>query len=1121
MRRSFGITCLGVVAVMATACGQKSSSQELASSIASADAPPSPPVAATTRAASADRDMIVILRDQLPELSRGRGARRVRAGAIAAAQAPLLGKLQAEKARRARSFELVNGFATRLSPAEIAELSARSEVLAVVPDRAIPIRRRANRPAGSAKRGSPGTSAESLCGTLEPEALQLTHAAFLDPSVPQAQEVLDGAGIPVTGKGVKVAFIADGLDTNVPGFTRPDGSKVFIDYQDFSGDPAGTPTGGGEAFGDASSIAAQDMPNGWPLTFDISTFVSTMHPLPSPCNIRVRGIAPGVSLVGLKVVSELGYTVWTSTWVEAIDWAVVHDEVDVLNESFGNAPFPDDSADPIALADAAAVRAGVTVVAGTGDAAADSLESPGTEPAVIGVGATTSFRLYAQTSLLPFTSGYIDGNTAGFSSAGLAQSRPRTLALAAPGSTNPTLYADCLDLNGNATPIEIFNGTSESAPLTSGAAALVIQAYRSTHGGVSPAPALVKSILMSSARDLGAPSDEQGAGLLDALKAVTTALSVADENASPVARGDGLLLAPTNASFIAQPRELLQQTFQITNTGTTTLDVRPALESLAAPIAGGTFALSLDPASDATFVDATGQAEPYVTQSFAVPEGADHLDAAIAWQPLVAGSPTLATLFLVDPSGRLATYSFPQDASGYAQAEVVHPAAGTWTAVISPPTWTDSSPTPPAWNYAGPVQLRWSAERFATVGMVSPSRLTLPPGGTASVAVKMNAPSEPGDFTGALRLHSVGGAALSEIPFTVRTLIPLGPEGGSFTGTLTGGNARALAILTYAFDVPEGVRDLAMSLDLPDSGYALGGLLVDPSGMILASSTNADPSGANQNVLQMFCVAPRPGRWRFLLQDAQSSGNETSIDFRARITFDTAKVFAPALPDSPETVLSASQPAIAIPLTVTNTGGLEEEFFADTRLDTFALVTLLQVPGGATTLPGFYATMVVPPRTIAVQFAAQSPAPIMMNATFATLSPEITGQETASGNIASIEAPEVAFGEWFILPALIGPFGPAGAPAAPVTTSAIATTHPFDPSLTADSGNWWADQMEGTQTYNPLVLAAGARGTITLTLTPDPSQVGTTVRGFVDVDTLTPYGYEEVAQVPYVYTVGP
>jgi hypothetical protein len=213
---------------------------------------------------------------------------------------------------------------------------------------------------------------------LEPEALQLTNTAFLNSATEQAQSVLDGNHKPVIGTGVKVAFIADGLDTTVPGFIRPDGSHVFVDYEDFSGDPAGTATAGGEAFGDASSIAAQDMPNGKPLYYDISKFVNAAHPLPSPCNIRIRGMAPGASLMGLKVFSQLGYTT-TSGFVQAIEYAVSHG-ADVINESFGGNPYPDTANDPISLADNAAVAAGVTVTVSTGDAAMNTLGSPSTNP---------------------------------------------------------------------------------------------------------------------------------------------------------------------------------------------------------------------------------------------------------------------------------------------------------------------------------------------------------------------------------------------------------------------------------------------------------------------------------------------------------------------------------------------------------------------------------------------------------------------------------------------------------------------------------------------------------------------------------------------------------------------
>ena len=61
------------------------------------------------------------------------------------------------------------------------------------------------------------------------------------------------------------------------------------------------------------------------------------------------------------------------------------------------------------------------------------------------------------------------------------------------------------------TNIQSFGGTSESAPFIAGGAALVIQAYRASHGGSSPSPLLVRQLMTSTSTDLGEPSAEEGA----------------------------------------------------------------------------------------------------------------------------------------------------------------------------------------------------------------------------------------------------------------------------------------------------------------------------------------------------------------------------------------------------------------------------------------------------------------------------------------------------------------------------------------------------------------------------------------------------------------------------------
>jgi hypothetical protein len=1130
-------------------------------------------------AAAQQANVIVILRDQLPNVPPARRSMGARTSALASSQSPLIAQLQRTRARSVRQFGTINAFATAVSPLEASALAANPLVQAVVPDRAIALMR-----GKTAVKSAPATAASRpydpsvLCGTLEPEALQLTNAAFLNASAAQAQRVVDGKGQAITGQGVKVAFLADGMDPTLQGFIRPDGSRVFIDYQNFSGDPAGTPTtGDGEGFGAASAIAAQDMPNGKPLVFDISQFVNPAHPLPAPCSIQIRGIAPGASLVGLDVVSSMGLAT-TSMFVQAIEYAVVHDDVDVINEPFGGNPMPDTTEDPVSLANDAAVSAGVTVVVGTGDAGpAGTLGASATQPDVIAVGTSTAYRIYEQISYgaQALAKGYMSNNISSLSSGGFAQRDARTVDVVAPGdfawslcSTNLALYGYCTNLTAAAaaTPIQAFGGSGEASPMTAGEAALVIQAYRSSHAGTDPTPAVVKQIIMSSATDLGAPSSEQGAGLINALLAVQTALS--NSNGLPKAfsnnsnighssdravtdlsrdlnpkpqRAGGVLYQPNSAHITDAVHEHESLQFQVSNTGTSTLRLNPALQVLGAPIAGASHTLTLAPTTNPTFVGPTGTPLPYITQKFEVPAGAQHLDAAIAYRvnSIIGSGPGLGivSLALLDPRGRQVAYSLPQSIfNGYGQVDVVKPLAGTWTALI----WTGP---PGNGSYSGAVQFSWSAEKFVAVGAVSPASLNLAAGATQTLTVSMPRATQAGDLAAAIRFDqpdNPAAASLAAIPVSLRTLIPIGPTGGSFSGTLTGGgNGATGPTQTFEFIVPAGVNDLNLELKVADPNVFLQAYLVDPPGNPLNEADNISVVDTSYlPALEIYREHPQAGTWHFVLSHNAlpgintSSGTQTSQPFTGKVAFDTARVTVPGLPNNPSTVLSSGTP-VSYNVNITNTGVIPENYFIDARLSTqqsLALTSLIVDCGNFFTgaaCPVYY----VPPQTTAVTFSVQTSIPITMDVS--SPGPNIFATSTGANSVtANFQAPEVPSGGWVVSVSPVGPFGAVGAPSEPVTTTATALLKPFDFAVTAYGGDLWAavaygdfypgvGVMEGVL---PTIILAGATGVIQVTITPAPSQLGKTISGDLYVDTLGAYEVGlggEVVRIPYSYTVGP
>jgi len=1078
--------------------------------------------AAQVQALSRDatQSVIVVFKDQVPSLPANTTFGAKRLVAVKQIQSQVVGQLRQLHAANLHSYSLLNAVSATVSAAEEARLAANPAVSEVVPNATAHLE--FNTPGAAvqatAEKGGQRSGSASLPKTstgskvcqeegspaveLDPQALETIRA---NSNIPGAGPTAASLGI--TGAGVKVAFVAEGIDVDQPNFQRANGSHVIIDQADFTGEGDVSKVSGGEASLDASSIAAQG-----------NVVYRAKFANGQTCDFVVEGAAPGAELVSLKAFPS-DHDATSTSLLEAIDYAVTVEHVNVLSESFGYNPLPDTMNDLIRKADEAAVAAGTVVDVSSGDAGPTSTQgSPSTDPAVISAGASTTYRVYAQEDIENYSAigakGWENDNTSGLSSGGSTFDL-KGPNLVAPGDLNwdtcnprPHVFGAC-----------VSGGTSESAPLTSATAALVIQAYRKTHGGATPTPALVKQIILSTTTDLGLPANQQGSGLLDSYKAVLEAESI--DRAPSHAASETVSLSTSDITATEPVNTSVVRPITITNTGAKTQTVRLAGRTLSAP---STLVSSSFPE--------TGTSWSKVI-TFSVPAGEGYLDTHLATDPNPASG--FVDIQLVDPSGRLAEAALTQGYSDTANAGVRFPEAGTWTAYLEYGQGSSSG--------SEPTQFVATAQTWTRFGTVTPSSVTIAPGQSATVQTTFVTPGAAGDESAAVSVD--GGGVVTSIPVGLRSLVPFANGVGQFSTDLMGGNGRdgaPAAVAYFAFDVPAGEPELNVNTAYKDGDFDNYSIyLVSPSGealghasnqlltggTVLNPTTSKTEPGAVSHVL-----SPPPGRWMLIVALANpASGPLVSSPLTGTIDFDSVTPVVSGLPDSSSRVIYVGQSRTAA-ITITNTSSVPQAYFLDARLDTSVTdnLTPLTKATGISLPLGISAAIpqwIVPTDTTSVTSTASATSPVTfdMSPYLGNIGGEVNGDPqvgaVSSGDTAAstISANVLTPGDWDVDPALTGTFKAKPAPGATVNLAMTATTLAFDPAVHTTYGDLWS----GNNTVTPVVVSPGQ--TITLYATISPTAVGT-VHGTLFLDTATdinPFGEaipagDQVAAIPYSYT---
>lgn len=208
---------------------------------------------------------------------------------------------------------------------------------------------------------------------------------------------------------------------------------------------------------------------------------------------RLKGMAPGSWLVGIKVLDQYGRG-RVSDVIAGLEWclkSLPSLNIKIINLSLGTAAQDVYRRDPLCRAAALAWRKGITIFSaiGKGNEKVLNLNSPGIYPGIVKVaGLNRQEAIIADDAGL--TSPVVAGNPGLFLK---------------PDLVAPDNQITSINIEGD---YSIISGASAAAPLAAGCAALILERMPNLN------PSQLKQQLIQSAKDLGLGRSLQGAGAL-------------------------------------------------------------------------------------------------------------------------------------------------------------------------------------------------------------------------------------------------------------------------------------------------------------------------------------------------------------------------------------------------------------------------------------------------------------------------------------------------------------------------------------------------------------------------------------------------------------------------------